>query len=93
MALVITVSKVSVREELDKLWSITINLTCTDGGQEVINKDFSVRYRPGQNISQKVQILLEKMQEAIDDYKSEQQIFNASQLDTAVTYLQNNLVG
>jgi hypothetical protein len=93
MALTIEVSKVSVDEVMDKLWNITLNLRCLEGAVEVINQDFSVRYRPGQDAQARVQTILEKMQETIDDYKGEQQIFNAAQLDNAVTWLQTNLVG
>ena len=93
MALTIEVTKVSVSEQMNKLWNITLNLRCLDAAVEVLNRDFSIRYRTGQDAETKVKGLLEKMQEAIDDYKGEQQIYNAAQLDTAVTWLQTNLVG
>lgn len=109
MAFQIEVTKVSVSEQMEKLWNIRLNLTCWPDGvvkeypvivdgildmkNAIIYQDFSARYRNGQNIQTKVQVLFEQMQEAIDDYKGEQQIFDASQLDTAVTWLGNNLVG
>ena len=93
MALQIEVTKVSVSEQMDKLWNITLNLKCTDDSVEVINQDFSISYRTGQDAEIKVKSLLAEMQEAIDDYKDEQQIFNHTKLDTAVTWLQNNLGG
>jgi len=93
MALTIEVTKVSVSEQMDKLWNITLNLKCTEDTVEVINQNFSVRYRPGQDAEAKVKKMLAEMQEAIDDYKGEQQIFDAIALDTAVTWLQSNLEG
>ena len=91
MALQVEVIKISVSKMMDKLWNITLNLRCTEGIIEVINQNFSVRYRPGQNAEAKVKSLIADMQKIIDDYKSEQQIFNNPLLETAVTWLQNNL--
>jgi len=47
MTLAVTVSKKSVTKVMDKLWNITMNMVMTDNGVEVLNKDYSVRYRPG----------------------------------------------
>ena len=109
MPLQIEVTKISVSERMDALWNITLNLTCWPDGvvkeypiivegildmkNAIIYRNFSTRYRPGQSIQTKVQTLFEQMQETIDDYKGEKQIFDASQLDTTVTWLGNNLVG
>ena len=93
MALIPTVIKVSVSETMDKLWNITLNLSVMDGIEEVINQDFSLKYRAGEDVESKVKVIETKMQEAIDDYKGEQTIFNHANLDTAVTYLNNNLTG
>ncbi len=93
MALTLTVEKRSVTETMDKMWSIVLNLSILDGTEAVIDKDFTLKYRSGQDVEEKVKALLKEMQEAIDDYKSEQAIFNHTKLDTAVTYLNNNLTG
>ena len=93
MALTIQVSKVSVLQQMNRLWNITLKLRCLDGTEEVVNRDFSVRYRPTQSISDKTAELRQQMQKVIDDYKGEQQIFNHSQLNTAVTNIQSNLIG
>lgn len=93
MALTIEVSKVSVTEQLKDLWNITLNLRCLDGLVEVINRNFSTRYRRGDDIEDKEQALRIQMQQAIDTYKSEQQIFAHEKLQTVVTNLQANLVG
>ena len=91
MAYIINVSKVSVSETMRGMWNIVLKLTYTDGVEEVINQDFSIRYKQGQSITIKVQEIKEKMQEAINDYKAEQVIFNHAQLDAALTWLQDNL--
>ncbi len=93
MALVSTVTKKTVTETMDKMWSITLNLAVLDGTTEVIKKDFILKYRAGQDVEVKVKEILGEMQEAIDDYKGEQVIFNHAQLDAAITYLNNNLTG
>jgi len=92
MTLAMTVSKKSVTKVMDKLWNITMNLTLTDDGKEVLNNDYSVRYRPGDDISAKEKTLADMMQEDIAKYKSEQQVYHASALDDAVTNVQEALV-
>ena len=91
MALQIEDLEVSVAKTLDKLWNITLVLKCTEDSIEVVNESFTVKYRPGQDAETKVKALLKDMQKAIDDYNGEQQIYNSNALNTAVTWLQNNL--
>ncbi len=93
MALTLTVEKRTVTETMDKMWSIVLNLSALDGTEVVINRDFALKYRAGQDVETKIKVLLEEMQEAIDDYKGEQAIFNHTKLDAAITYLNNNLTG
>ena len=93
MTLTITISKKSVSKQQEGLWNITLNLTCQENSTEVINQDFNVRYKTGQDIETKVAEIQVKMQEAIDKYKSEQQIFSHKKLDDAITALQSNLIG
>jgi len=93
MALTATVTKKSVTQTMDKLWSIALNLSVTDGAVEVLNQDFSLKYRPGQDVAEKVKAVRDEMQKTIDDYKGEQQLLNHAHLDTAVTWLNNNIVG
>lgn len=92
MALTKEVTIVGVSKQMDGLWNITLNLKYLDGTEELVNQNFSVQYRSGQDVEAKAKVLRKQMQKAIDDYKSEQQIKNSSQLATAVTWLQNNLV-
>ena len=93
MALTINVTKKSVTLQMPKLYNITLNLTCLDEQQEVLNKDFSVRYRTGDNIDDKASKFLKMMQYEINKYLEEQNIFNHTKMDNLVTYLGGNLVG
>ncbi len=92
MALTIQISKASAPESIPGLWNPTINLKIFDNGVEVLNKDFSVKYRKGEDINIKQQKFLVLMQSAIDKYKGEQQIFNHAKMDDLVTFLESNLV-
>ncbi|KKM22151.1 hypothetical protein LCGC14_1628200 [marine sediment metagenome] len=93
MPLTVEVTKVSVTEQMNKLWNITLKLRLLDITVEVFDKDFSIRYRTGEDIAAKEAKLQIIMQEAIDDYKAEQVIFDHTKTDTIVTNLNNNLVG
>lgn len=92
MALSKSITKKSVRYGQEKLHIITFNLLVTDGATEVINQDFSCEYRQGENVSQKVAEITEKMQAAIDRYKAEQVIFNSAALDTAVNNISGGII-
>ena len=92
MALTVVVTKVSVLEQMEKLWNITLNLQILDDAVEVHNENFPIRYRTGEDIADKEAKVQAMMQEAIDDYKSEQVIFDHAKMDTMVTNLNNNLV-
>jgi hypothetical protein len=93
MALVATVSKVSVTEQQDKLWNVSLNMVLVDGGTEVINKDYSVAYRPGDVIANKQATLYAMMVEDKARYISEQNIFDAAALDTVVANIDAALNG
>lgn len=92
MALSATVTKKSVKYAQSKLHHITFNLLVTDNSVEVINQDVSIEYRAGETPSAKVSEVISKMQTLIDNYKSEQVIFKAASLDTAVTNISGGLV-
>ena len=85
------VTKKSVKYVQDKMHNITFNLVVSDGAVEVINKDFSCQYQPGETPAQKVASITKEMQIEIDRYKAEQVIFNAAELDTAVTNIQGGI--
>lgn len=94
MALILTVTKVSVKKKMDQLFSITLNLKVHDDVlvQDVINQDFT-KDSPKSAAPSAVEDYFKKvMQEAIDAYKSEQNIHNHALLDAAVTNIKNGLV-
>ena len=93
MALSTLVTPISIKQQMDTLWNVTLNLIIFDDAVEVYNQDFSVRYREGEDIANKESKFQIKMQKAIDDYKAEQVIFTHAKMDTMVTNLNNNLVG
>jgi len=93
MALIITVTKKSVLLSQERLYSITLNLKCTNGGIEVINQDVSCEYRTGDAPQDLAVQFQKKMQYIIDKYKEEQVIYNHAQLNTMVTWLGTNLTG
>lgn len=93
MALTITVAKKSVSKVQDGLWNVTLNLICSNAGTEVINRDFSVKYRVGDSIPFLYQKFLSNMQAVIAQYKAEQILLAKPELDTVVTNLNSNLVG
>ncbi len=92
MALTKTVTPISVKKQMDKLWNVALSLQIFDDAIEVYNQTFSIRYREGEDIADKELKFQVKMQKAIDDYKAEQVIFTHAKMDTMVTNLNNNLV-
>ena len=88
MALTATVTKKQVRKVINNLFGISMNMVLTDGEVEVINKDYTIRYRKGDVISEKINQLVNSMQDDIDKYKEESVLYNNAQLDTAVSSVQ-----
>ena len=86
------VTKKSVKYVQEKMHNITFNLVVSDGGVEVINKDFSCQYQPGETPAQKVAAITKEMQIIIEQYKQEKNIFSSIQLDNAVNAIQTGLV-
>lgn len=93
MALIPTVTKVSITEPQAGMYSVTLNLLCLDGADEVINQNFTEPKKDHISVATVQERLRVKMQEVIDRYKREQQLFNSSQLDNAVSALQASLIG
>jgi len=93
MALTILVTRKSVIKRGAGLWDITLNLTCTEGGLEKINRDFSTHYGADQDPELIIKKLQTVMQEAISDYKAEQVVLNHAKLTAGITYLNANLMG
>lgn len=91
MALIATVTKKNVSKVMPKLWTITLTLTLSDNSVEIYQNDYTARYRTGDNIATKEADLQARMQTDINNYKSEQTIFNNAQLDTVVANIEAGL--
>ena len=87
----VEISKVSVNRTLIGQWAVTLNLKLMDGGTELFSQNFSEDYKTGDNVADIGNKFKDKMQKTIEKYKSEQTIYNNTQLDTVVTALQNQL--
>ena len=87
----ITVTKKSVSKPRNGMFSITLNLLIKNGEETLIDSDFTEVHKTEKTIDFTLGKFTKKMQEAIDFYKSEKAVFDSSQLDTAVSTLQNNL--
>ena len=88
----IQITKKSVNLIQDKLYSIILNMKYLDGEIALIDRDYTQKYRTGDNIGVIINKFKTTMQKAIDDYKAEQTIYSATALNTAITTLQNGLI-
>ena len=88
MARTATVTKKSVNLIQPKLWNVVLNLQYKEDAVVLFDQDFSLRYRTGDVISEKVQTWVENMQKAISDYKAEEVIQNSTALNNAVNSIQ-----
>ena len=93
MALVSTVTKVSVTEPQAGMYNVTLKLVCMDGADEVINQNFSEPKKDEIEVPIIQEQFRVRMQETIKRYKREQQLLKSVQLDNAVTTLQASLIG
>ena len=91
MALSVSINKKSVTLLQEKLCSVTVTMSLKSDGTEVMNRDFSVRYRTGENIANKKAELQAKIQHAIDVYKAEQILNNAAAFANMCQQIQNDL--
>jgi long-subunit fatty acid transport protein len=91
MALTATVTKKSAIKTPDNRYDISFNLILTDDAVEVINADYSCRYKTGDNVSSKLAIIITDMQNDINKYKAQKTVFNSTVLNNAVTTIQNGL--
>ena len=86
------VTKKSVKTAMPKLFNVVFNLVLKEGTDILLEQDFSIAYRTGENVGDKVAKVKEDMQKAINDYKAEQAIFTSSALNSAVTSINGGLV-
>lgn len=80
MVLTISIEKAKVVYVQPGLWNIMMHLAGRDVGTDVIDKDYSVAFRKGDVFIDKSKVLVEQMQSDIDQYYSEQLIFNNSDM-------------
>jgi len=90
MAVTKEIIKVSVKESHGNKM-ITMRETVKDNGVDWAAKDFRLDYNSESDIEDEVKKLQEKMQEFLDSCKSEINTFNAAKLNTAVTWLNENV--
>ena len=96
MALDITVTKVSVTEPQSGMFNVVLNLICTDPDQadlEVINRDFTQRKKDHISIVTVQGRFIVDMQDYIDQYLREQELFTHAALESSVVAIQAALVG
>ena len=84
------VSKLSVSENQEKLYSIIVNLTIPDNedGWEGINQDFPFTCPLDADPAVKQAELIGKMQEVIDRYKHAKAVYKSNQLTNALAAVQ-----
>jgi len=87
----VTVEKKSVTKVMDGQWSVTFTLKGFDGATPLFEQDFTEDYKTGDVISRVQAGFIEKMQKYIDDYKSEQTLYNHALMDSSVTVVQSGL--
>ena len=93
MALTTTVTKKSVSQTMDGMFSITYNLLYKDDATVLIDQDFSQVFKTGMAWATTVTAKMrEAMKYAIAKYKLEQAILNGAPIDASVTNL-NSTVG
>ena len=88
----ITITKKAVNKT-DNGYTITLNMICKDGAIEIINQDFTQNHNPANSVDVAKEAIRERMQKAIDDYKTNQTVLSSQQLDNAVVDIQNSLTG
>jgi hypothetical protein len=92
MALSIEVTKGSVTTSQNKKYSITFHVVLTDTEGAGFTKDYSVEYRTGENVANKVSLVVSDIQNDVNRYTDSQTLLNSAGLTTAVTNIQNGIV-
>ena len=85
------VTKKTVKFVQPKLHNITFNLVIKEDDVEVLNKDMSCNFASGDSVDAKIGIMAETIQAEVDRYKAEKAILDSTELNTAVTSI-NNLI-
>ena len=86
------IKKSASKDKTNGIYLITFNLILTDNSVEVINQDFTQSHNSSNNITIARDEVMKKMQDVIDKYKENKNIYNSTVLDNTVTYINTNLV-
>ena len=73
------------------MWSISLTLELLEDTKVIETKQFSVRYKAGQDIGVVISAIKEEMQKATDDYMMEQKLFAESKLDAAIASMNEEI--
>jgi len=84
MALVKVKTRLVPVKVMPGMFRVGYNLTCTDGGVEVINEDIRVVYKSSYSVPGLVAKLQLKGQAAIDKYLEVKQVYNIPAYQTAI---------
>jgi hypothetical protein len=85
MAITTKVTKDSVSKAMEGMWNISLTLEVLDDEKHVLTKQFSVRYKRGQDIGLVTSAIKEEIQKSLDDYMMEQKLFSDAKLDAAIS--------
>ena len=89
---VVTVDSVTIPQK--SLYNITFRCVATDDsvGFDGVDTTCMVRYRPGDNVADKIARIIAALQETIDDYKLAKALQTSGGMTTAVANIANGLV-
>lgn len=91
MALSAIVTKNTMAVDVNGIYNISVNLTLTDDAVEVLNQNFSQTHNPANDISVARNMLLEKIQTAINNYKTNKTAHGSVAFTNAITYINTKI--
>ncbi len=83
-----------VTEIQKNLFNITFKMTCTDDDANMpgLDEQYSRKYRPGDSVTDAVDVAIAYFQDKIESYQSAVAIETHASMTTAMTAIQNGLV-
>jgi len=94
MALTATVTQIDVNSSDTDDYTITLNLKVNDGTSDVVDQDFSNKYRKFNNFDSLKEVekrFIKDMQKVIDNFKQSDTQSKSVDLATSVTNIQKGL--
>ena len=88
----VNITKESVTTTQDRLFSITLKLELTDTEGAGFTKSYTEEYRLGENMNNKKNLFINKMQDDINFYKSGKTISESTGLASAIIDIKNGLI-